>query len=266
MCDLCLNSSGTAPAGAPAEVLPRWDMTLLLALAALVFSLPELCRRYLSGSLPLDACGMSPGMGMALIFMLASYMSGGAEAVPCRCRCSGGLLLASPGADVNLGTIIALSSGTPLPVRGEPPTLNGLAKCMGFETVSMLCCGSVLLAFTSARRRFRRRSHSRRPQAAMLHKRRARPRPSMRPAHQGKLLPDDGALYTVHIAVLLMTVRLKLSEVPEMPHTQPLLSMLVAERAEREKAPRVDRSGVCKLLLGDCLLRQLQMQQCNQSE
>lgn len=193
-------------------------MTLLLALAALVFSLPELCRRYLSGSLPLDCGGMSPGMGRALIFMLASYMSGGAEAVPCRCSCSGGLLLASPGADVNLGTIIALSSGTPMPDPGEPPTLNGLARCMGFETVSMLCCGSVLLGSASARRRFRRRSHSRRQQPA-VHKRRARPRPSMRPAHQGKLLPEDGAAYTVHDAVLLMTVRLKLSEVPEMPHT-----------------------------------------------
>ena len=43
----------------------------------------------------------------------------------------------------------------------------------------------------------------------------------MRPAHQGKLLPDAaGAVYTVHVAVLLMTVKLKVLTVPEMPNTQ----------------------------------------------
>lgn len=35
---------------------------------------------------------------------------------------------------------------------------------------------------------------------------------------------------------------------------------------ESEKAPRADRSRVRKLLLGDHLLRHLQMQQCIQSE
>ena len=119
---------------------------------------------------------------------------------------------------MNLGTIIALSSGKPMPdlLSGSVPALKGLATCMGFVTVSMLCSGSVLLGFAPALERFRRRNHNSRPHAA-AHKMMARPRPSMRPAHQGKLLPDAaGAVYTVHVAVLLMTVRLKLSLVPGM--------------------------------------------------
>ena len=74
----------------------------------------------------------------------------------------------------------------------------------------------------------------------------------MRPAHQGKLLPDAaGAVYTVHVAVLLMTVKLKVLVVPER-HTHRVAQtckLLVCEqvvpKTNADAAPDTESIRVC---------------------
>ena len=73
----------------------------------------------------------------------------------------------------------------------------------------------------------------------------------MRPAHQGKLLPDAaGAAYIVHVAVLLMTVKLKMLLVPEC-HTHSIAEhgSDKDEESAKRRLPKVCKPLVCEQIV-----------------